>query len=55
MAASHQIVDIPLKTATVTQHDLHEVACRCRRVHRAATPAGAGVAGTVTYGLALQA
>src|SRR5258708_3943755 len=54
-AASHQIVDIPLETATVTQHDLHEVACRCGRVHRAAAPAGAGVAGTVTYGLALQA
>jgi transposase len=47
VAASHQIVDIPLETATVTQHDLHEVACRCGRVHRAA--------GTVTYGLALQA
>jgi transposase len=55
VAASHQIVDIPLETATVTQHDLHEVACRCGRVHRAAAPAGAGAAGTVTYGLALQA
>src|SRR5258707_7592335 len=54
-AASHQIVDIALENATVTQHDLHEVACRCGRVHRAAAPAGAGVAGTVTYGLALQA
>jgi len=55
VAASHQIIDIPLETATVTQHDLHEVACRCGRVHRAPAPAGAGVAGTVTYGLALQA
>ena len=55
VAASHQIVDIPLQTATVTQHDLHEVACRCGRVHRAPAPAGAGIAGTVTYGLALQA
>jgi len=55
VAASHQIVDIPLETATVTQHDLHEVACGCGRVHRAAAPAGAGAAGTVTYGLALQA
>ncbi len=55
MAASHQIVDIPPETAMVTQHDLHEVACRCGRVHRAAAPAGAGAAGTVTYGLALQA
>jgi transposase len=55
VAASHQIVDIPLETATVTQHDLHEVACRCGRVHRAAAPAGAGAAGTVSYGLAVQA
>jgi len=55
VAASHQVVDIPLETATVTQHDRHEVACRCGRVHRAAAPAGAGAAGTVTYGLALQA
>ena len=55
VAASHQIVDIPLETATVTQHDLHEVACGCGRVHRAAAPAGAGAAGTVTCGLALQA
>jgi transposase len=55
VAASHQVVDIPLETTTVTQHDLHEAACRCGRVHRAAAPAGAGAAGTVTYGLALQA
>lgn len=55
VAASHQIVDIPLETARLTQHDLHEVACRCGRVRRAGAPAGAGVAGTVTYGLALQA
>jgi transposase len=55
VAASHQIADIPLETATVTQHDLHEVACRCGRVHRAPAPAGAGAAGTVTYGLGLQA
>jgi transposase len=55
VAASHQVVAVPLETATVTQHDLHEVACRCGRVHRAPAPAGAGAAGTVTYGLALQA
>jgi transposase len=55
VAASHQILDIPLQTAAVTQHDLHEVACGCGRVHRAAAPPGAGAAGTVTYGLALQA
>ncbi len=55
VAASHQQVEIPLETAKVIQHDLHEVACECGRVHRAAAPAGAGAAGTVTYGLALQA
>jgi transposase len=55
VAASHQIVDIPLQTATVTQHDLHEVACGCGRVHRAPAPAGAGAPGTGTYGLGLQA
>ncbi|HEY1920226.1 MAG TPA: transposase [Streptosporangiaceae bacterium] len=48
-------MDIPLETARVTQHDLHEVACSCGRVHRAAAPAGAGMAGTVSYGLGLQA
>jgi transposase len=55
VAASHQVVDVPLETATVTQHDLHEVACAGGRVRRAPAPPGAGVAGTVTYGLALQA
>ncbi len=55
VAASHQIVDVPLQTAMVVQHDLHQVACGCGRVHRAAAPPGAGVPGTVTYGLALQA
>jgi hypothetical protein len=55
VAASHQIVDVPLETATVVQHDLHEVACGCGRVHRAPAPPGSGVPGTVTYGLALQA
>jgi transposase len=55
VAASHQQADIPLAAATVTQHDLHEVACSCGRVHRAAAPAGTGAAGTVTYGLNLQA
>jgi len=55
VAASHQVADVPLETATVTQHDLHEVACRCGQVHRAAAQAGAAAAGTVTYGLALQA
>jgi len=55
VAASHQQVDIPLASARVIQHDLHEVACGCGRVHRAAAPAGTGAAGTVTYGVNLQA
>ena len=55
VAASHQVIDTPVVTATVTQYDGHAVACRCGRVHAAAPPAGAGAAGTVTYGLNLQA
>src|SRR5487761_1233597 len=55
VAASHQRVEIPLVSAQVIQHDLHAVACGCGRVHQAAAPAGAGAAGTVTYGLCLQA
>ncbi len=55
VAASHQEVEIPEMAAAVIQHDVHEVACRCGRVHRACAPAGAGVPGTVTYGISLQA
>lgn len=36
--ASHQQVDIPLVTATVTQHDRHAAACGCGRVHVADRP-----------------
>jgi hypothetical protein len=38
VAASHQVVDVQLVTATVTQHDLQKVACGCGRVCRAAAP-----------------
>ena len=55
VAASHQVIDVPLESAAVTQHDLHEVACSCGRVHRAPAPAGSGTPGTVSYGLAVQA
>ncbi len=55
VAASHQVIDTPLVTATVTQYDEHAVECACGRLHTASPPAGAGSAGTVTYGLNIQA
>jgi transposase len=55
VAASHQLMDTPAVTAVLTQYDEHAVACRCGQVHVAAPPAGAGEAGTVTYGPNLQA
>ncbi len=55
VAASHQVIDTPVVTASVTQYDEHAVACACGRLHTAPPPAGAGEAGTVTYGLNLQA
>jgi hypothetical protein len=55
VAASHQVADIPLVTAGVTQHDLHAVECCCGRLHQAPPPDGAGMPGTVTYGLNIQA
>jgi transposase len=55
VAASHQQIEIPEMSAAVIQHDVHEAACRCGRVHRAAPPAAAGAPGTVTYGISLQA
>jgi hypothetical protein len=55
VAMSHQLMDTPVVTAVLTQYDEHAVACRCGRVHVAAPPAGAGEAGTVTYGPNMQA
>src|SRR5277367_1627409 len=55
IARSHQIVDTPEVTASVIQYDEHAVQCRCGKAHVAEPPAGAGEAGTVTYGLNLQA
>jgi transposase len=55
VTASHQVIDTPAVTATVTQYDGHAVACACGKVHAAAPPAGAGEAGTVTYGPNVQA
>jgi len=55
VAASRQVIDTPAVTASVTQYDEHAVACACGRPHTAAPPPGAGAAGTVTYGLNIQA
>jgi transposase len=55
VVASHQEIEIPSASAQVIQHDLHAVACGCGRVHQAPPAPGAGAAGTVTYGLNLQA
>jgi transposase len=55
IARSHQVIDTPVVAAAVTQYDGHAVACRCGQVHVAEPPAGAGEAGTVTYGPNLQA
>lgn len=55
IARSHQLIDTPVVTAAVTQYDEHAVQCRCGRTHVAEPPAGAGEAGTVAYGLNLQA
>lgn len=54
---SHQVSDLPADmTAKTTQHDRHEVQCRCGRTHVAdAPPEAAGAPGTVTYGLRFQA
>jgi transposase len=54
VAASHQQAEIPLASAKVIQHDLHEVACGCGKVWRAARPEGVS-ASKVSYGANLQA
>ena len=55
VSASHQVIDIPLVTAAVTQYDEHMAECACGRLHAPAPPPDAGAAGTVTYGLNIQA
>jgi transposase len=55
VVASRQVVDVPLAAAMVTQYDEHAVRCGCGRVHEPAAAPGAGVAGTVAYGLNVQA
>ena len=55
VTASHQVTDIPETRVKTMQHDRHTVRCRCGRLHTAAAPDGAGVPGTVTYGVNIQA
>jgi transposase len=55
VSVSHQLIDTPVVTASVTQYEEHTVACACGRLHTAPPPAGAGTAGTVCYGLNIQA
>jgi transposase len=53
---SHQVKDLPPARAVTIQHDRHQVACGCGRVHVAdAPPEAAGTPGTVTYGAGVQA
>lgn len=47
--AAHQQVDVPLVTATVTQHDRHAVRCGCGKVHVSARPEHAADA-AVSFG-----
>lgn len=47
--ASHQQVDVPVMTATVTQHDRHAMRCECGMMRVAARPDGVPDA-TVSYG-----
>jgi transposase len=54
VARSHQQHEIPLMSATCTQHDLHAVRCGCGTVHVADRPAGVADA-AVGYGPNLQA
>jgi len=55
IATSHQVIDTPEVTATLTQYDEHMVMCRCGQRHVAPPPPGAGAAGTVAYGPNVQA
>jgi len=47
--AVHQQVDVPVVTATVTQHDRHAVRCGCGKVHVAGRPEGVADA-AVSFG-----
>jgi hypothetical protein len=50
---SHQVHDVALVSATVTQHDLHRAQCDCGQIHQALRPEGMSASAT-SYGLNLQ-
>jgi transposase len=54
VARSHQVHEVPLTSATVVQHDLHQTRCACGRVHVAARPGDVAAAPT-SYGANLRA
>jgi len=54
VSRSHQVHDVPLLTATVTQHDLHRVRCVCGRTRVGSRPAGVA-ASAASYGPHLAA
>lgn len=45
VAASRQVIDVPLVTASVTQYDEHVVECACGRLRQAVPPPEAAAAG----------
>jgi hypothetical protein len=51
---SHQVHDVALVNATVTQHDLHRAQCDCGQIHQALRPEGMSASAT-SYGPNLQA
>jgi hypothetical protein len=54
VARSHQVHEVPLTSATVVQHDLHQTRCACGRAHVAARPGDIADAAT-SYGANLRA
>jgi len=54
VARSHQVHEVPLTSATVVQHDLHQTRCGCGRAHVAARPGDVAEAPT-SYGANLRA
>ena len=54
IARSHQVHEVPLTSATVVQHDLHQRRCACGRAHVATRPGDVADAPT-SYGANLRA